>query len=38
MGLDPDRIEIAVGSSHRSGTPISSEDWEKVDDMVYAIE
>jgi catechol 2,3-dioxygenase-like lactoylglutathione lyase family enzyme len=38
LGLDPDRIEIFVASSHVTGAPISSEAWEKLDDTVYAIE
>lgn len=37
MGLDPDRIDICVASS-LTGTPISTEDWENVDDAIYAIE
>ena len=37
MGADPDRIEICVASS-LTGSPISSEDWTKVDDAVYLIE
>jgi catechol 2,3-dioxygenase-like lactoylglutathione lyase family enzyme len=38
MGVDPDRIEIAVASSNLVGTPIRSEDWKELDDMIYAIE
>ena len=38
MGVDPDRIEIAVASSNVPGTPIRSEDWKELDDMIYAIE
>jgi hypothetical protein len=38
IGLDPDRIEIAVSSSNLDGTPIQSEDWEKIDHTIYAIE
>jgi hypothetical protein len=38
MGVDPDRIEIAVASSNVVGTPIRSEDWKELDDMIYAIE
>jgi catechol 2,3-dioxygenase-like lactoylglutathione lyase family enzyme len=37
MGVDPDRIDICVASS-LTGTPITSEDWESVDDAIYAIE
>jgi catechol-2,3-dioxygenase len=37
MGVDPDRIEICVASS-LTGTPISSEDWQNVDDAIYMIE
>jgi catechol-2,3-dioxygenase len=37
MGVDPDRIGICVASS-LTGTPITSEDWESVDDAIYAIE
>jgi catechol 2,3-dioxygenase-like lactoylglutathione lyase family enzyme len=37
MGLDPDRIEIAVALS-LSGTPIATESWQNLDDMIYAIE
>jgi catechol 2,3-dioxygenase-like lactoylglutathione lyase family enzyme len=38
IGLDPDRIEIAVSSSNLDGTPIQSEDGEKIDHTIYAIE
>jgi catechol-2,3-dioxygenase len=38
IGLDPDRMEIAVSSSNLDGTPIQSEDWEKIDHTIYAIE
>jgi catechol 2,3-dioxygenase-like lactoylglutathione lyase family enzyme len=38
LGVDPDRIELFVASSHVTGAPIRSEDWEKLDDTVYAIE
>jgi hypothetical protein len=38
VGVDPDRIEIAVASSKVVGTPIRSEDWRELDDMIYAIE
>jgi catechol-2,3-dioxygenase len=37
MGVDPDRTDICVASS-LTGAPISSEDWENVDDGIYAIE
>jgi catechol 2,3-dioxygenase-like lactoylglutathione lyase family enzyme len=37
MGLDPDRIEVAVSSS-LTGTPIPSQAWANLDDMIYAIE
>jgi catechol-2,3-dioxygenase len=37
MGLDPDRIEIAVASS-LAGTPITTEAWQDFDDTIYAIE
>jgi catechol 2,3-dioxygenase-like lactoylglutathione lyase family enzyme len=37
LGLDPDRIEVAVSSS-LTDTPITSKDWENLDDMIYAIE
>jgi catechol-2,3-dioxygenase len=37
MGVDPDRIEICAAAS-LTGTPISNEDWEKIDDLIYAIE
>jgi catechol-2,3-dioxygenase len=37
MGLDPDRIEVSVASS-LAGTPITSEDWQNLDDTIYAIE
>jgi catechol 2,3-dioxygenase-like lactoylglutathione lyase family enzyme len=38
IGVDPDRIEIAVASSNVVGTPIRSDDWKELDDMIYAIE
>jgi catechol 2,3-dioxygenase-like lactoylglutathione lyase family enzyme len=38
MGLDPDRIEIAISASNIPGSPISSEDWDEIDDTIYAIE
>jgi catechol-2,3-dioxygenase len=38
MGVDPDRIEIAVAASNVTGTPIRSEDWKELDDMIYAID
>jgi hypothetical protein len=34
MAVDPDRTEICVASS-LTGTPISSEDWNEVDDAIY---
>ena len=37
IGLDPDRIEVAVASS-LTGTPIPREAWTNVDDVIYAIE
>jgi catechol-2,3-dioxygenase len=37
MGLDPDRIEIAVASG-LAGTPITSEAWQNLDDTIYAVE
>jgi catechol-2,3-dioxygenase len=37
MGVDPDRTEICVAASV-TGAPISSADWEHVDDTIYAIE
>jgi catechol-2,3-dioxygenase len=37
MGLDPDRIEVAVASS-LAGTPITAEAWRDFDDTIYAIE
>jgi catechol-2,3-dioxygenase len=37
MGLDPDRIEVCVAAS-LTGAPIRSEDWNHLDDMIYAIE
>jgi catechol-2,3-dioxygenase len=37
MSVDPDRTEICVASS-LTGSPITSEDWNNVDDAVYAIE
>jgi catechol 2,3-dioxygenase-like lactoylglutathione lyase family enzyme len=38
MGLDPDRIEIAISASNVPGSPILREDWEEIDDTIYAIE
>jgi catechol-2,3-dioxygenase len=37
MGLDPDRIEVAVASG-LAGTPITTEAWRNFDDTIYAIE
>jgi len=37
MGVDPDRIEICAAASV-TGTPISYEDWTKIDDAIYGIE
>ena len=37
MGLDPDRIEVAVASG-LAGTPITGEAWQNLDDTIYAIE
>jgi catechol-2,3-dioxygenase len=37
MGLDPDRIEVAVASG-LAGTPIASEAWQNLDDTIYGIE
>ncbi len=37
LGLDPDRIEVCVASS-LAGTPITGEDWQNLDDAIYAIE
>jgi catechol-2,3-dioxygenase len=37
MGLDPDRTEVAV-ASRLTTTPISTEAWKKLDDMIYAVE
>jgi hypothetical protein len=37
FGLDPDRIEVAA-SFGLTGVPIRSEDWSKIDELVYAIE
>ena len=37
MGLDPDRTEICAASS-LTGSPISSEAWQELDDAIYAIE
>jgi catechol-2,3-dioxygenase len=34
MGVDPDRTEICAASS-LTGSPISSEDWNDVDDAIY---
>jgi catechol 2,3-dioxygenase-like lactoylglutathione lyase family enzyme len=37
FGLDPDRIEVAA-SFGLTGVPIRSEDWTKIDELIYAIE
>jgi catechol 2,3-dioxygenase-like lactoylglutathione lyase family enzyme len=37
MGLDPDGIEVAVSSSLNE-TPIPSEAWNNIDDMIYTVE
>jgi catechol 2,3-dioxygenase-like lactoylglutathione lyase family enzyme len=37
MGVDPDRTEICAASS-LTGGPISSEDWQELDDAIYTIE
>jgi catechol 2,3-dioxygenase-like lactoylglutathione lyase family enzyme len=37
MGVDPDRTEVCAASS-LTGSPISSEDWQELDDAIYAIE
>ena len=37
LGLDTDRIEVCVASS-LAGTPITGEDWQNLDDAIYAIE
>jgi catechol 2,3-dioxygenase-like lactoylglutathione lyase family enzyme len=37
LGLDPDRIEIAVASG-LAGTPITSQAWQDLDDTIYRIE
>ena len=37
LGLDPDRVEVAIASS-LTRTPITSEDWRNLDDAIYAIE
>jgi catechol-2,3-dioxygenase len=37
IGLDPDRIEVSITSS-LTRTPITSQDWENLDDTIYAIE
>jgi catechol 2,3-dioxygenase-like lactoylglutathione lyase family enzyme len=36
VGVDPDRIEIAVSSS-LTGAPIQSEHWTHIDQMVYEV-
>jgi catechol 2,3-dioxygenase-like lactoylglutathione lyase family enzyme len=36
-GLDPDRIELFVSLS-LTGSPIRSEDWDHIDDMIYSVE
>jgi catechol 2,3-dioxygenase-like lactoylglutathione lyase family enzyme len=37
IGLDPDRIEVAVASG-LAGAPIPIEAWHNLDDTIYAIE
>jgi hypothetical protein len=37
MGLDPDGLEIFVSSS-LTGNPITSEDWNSLDNLIYVIE
>jgi catechol-2,3-dioxygenase len=37
VGLDPDRIEVAVASS-LGGAPITSDDWKTLDDTIYVID
>ena len=37
FSVDPDRIEITVASS-LTGSPISREDWNHLDDAIYTIE
>ena len=37
VGLDPDRVEVAVSLS-LTGGPIRSEDWTHIDDMIYSVE
>ena len=36
VGVDPDRIEIAVSSS-LTGDPIQWQDWAHLDQMVYEV-
>jgi hypothetical protein len=36
VGIDPDRIEVSIAASV-TGSPIQSEDWHHLDDMVYGI-
>ena len=36
VGVDPDRIEVSIAASV-TGSPIRSEDWHQLDDMVYRI-
>jgi catechol 2,3-dioxygenase-like lactoylglutathione lyase family enzyme len=36
VGVDPDRIQVSVSSGLR-GTPIRSEDWNHLDQMVYEV-
>lgn len=36
VGVDPDRIEVAVSSS-LTGVPIESKDWDHLDQMVYEV-
>jgi catechol-2,3-dioxygenase len=37
LGLDPDRIEVSV-TAGLAGTPITSEEWQNLDDTIYGIE
>jgi hypothetical protein len=37
LGLDPDRIELSVASG-LTGVPIQTEDWNEIDNLIYAIE
>jgi catechol 2,3-dioxygenase-like lactoylglutathione lyase family enzyme len=36
VGIDPDRIKISVSSS-LTGAPIQRNDWNHIDEMIYAI-